>query len=96
MSIMLSPEQTAHLLERIVYDRVRQCFNAGSLNQVEEDLAVDLARMRGVTDELMLEASQALIARALRQLADERVHGGGDDRELRTRYLNAICHAALE
>jgi hypothetical protein len=80
-SSSLSTTQVAHLLDCVILDRVRDCI----------DLCA-LARLPDVSDAQMLGAARGAIARALRQLADDRERPA-DDQEgrTRTRYLNAIC-----
>jgi hypothetical protein len=81
----LTATQQAHLLERLILDRVRSTVDLDGLRELEAQLAIELARSGEITDDLMLATSRMLIARAL-----ARVGAFDDDPELRARYYNAL------
>jgi hypothetical protein len=81
----LTMSQQSHLLERLILDRVRATVDLEGLCELEEHIAIELARSGEITDEAMLAASRMLIARALAQ-----VGAFDDDPDLRIRYLNAL------
>lgn len=86
-----SPKHVAHLLERLVFLRVGASIDFDLLHELERELATELARLPDVTDDQMLSAARALIARALQEHADDWQISDCDDPELRVRYDNAIC-----
>jgi len=88
--MQLSVIQQAHLLDRLVLDEVRRAVDLGKLTAFEEWLAVELARVGGITDATMLATARTLVRTALARVADFE-----DDRELHTRYDNALSLEAV-
>ena len=90
----LSPPQAAHVLDGLIYAQVCKHVDFSGLLELQERVAIELARLRAVTDEQMLDLARATIARALFAVADGYRHAEpADDSALQTRYLNAICRA---
>lgn len=87
----MSPDRTAHLLDRVIYDKVHDLIDHGKLSELEEQLAISLSLLPGVTDAEMLTGARAAIGRALRELAHAVEHPPTRDPEHHIRYLNAIC-----
>lgn len=87
----MSPDRTAHLLERVIYQKVHDVIDHGKLRELEEELAISLSLLPGVTDAEMLAGARAAIGRALRELAHAVEHPLTRDPEHHIRYLNAIC-----
>ena len=88
--MQLTAGQQAHLLDRLILDEVRRAVDVGKLSAFEEWLAVELARVGNITDTAMLATARTLIRGALVHVTDFE-----DDRELHTRYDNAICREAV-
>jgi hypothetical protein len=89
----LSPEHTAHLLERFLCARVRACVDMTALGELEERLAIEMLRVAGRPDEEVVELANAMICRAIVQVAKEFEDPFGDN-DLHVRYANAVCRAA--
>jgi hypothetical protein len=87
----MSSDRTAHLLDRVIYDKVHDLIDHGKLNELEEQLAISLSLLPGVTDAEMLAGARAAIGRALRELAHAIEHPPTRAPEHHIRYLNAIC-----
>ena len=87
-----SPPQSAHLVEALIFSEVCKSVDFDKLADLQQRIAVELARLPDVTDAEMLAQARGAIARALRQLAADRETPGsppGDDHDCR--YLNALC-----
>ena len=89
--IQLSPVRAAHLLDRVIYERVQDAIDRGKIAELQEQLAISLSLLPDVTDAEMLAGARAAIARALRDYAHDIEHPLMRDPEHHIRYLNAIC-----
>jgi hypothetical protein len=88
--MQLTTIQRDGLLDRLIRSRVRDAVDTCKLSELVEWLAVELARVGGISDEDMLATARALTRDALACVLDF-----DDDRDLHTRYLNAICYEAV-
>jgi hypothetical protein len=89
---IVSVEQLAHLFDQLLLDRVVRMLDLDALSELEDSLAIELARLPGIADAQMLAIARGLVGRALRRIAESREHPGPCDFfELRTRYDNALC-----
>ncbi len=89
--MQLTTIQQATLLDRMILDEVRRAVDVGKLTAFQEWLAVELARVGGISDADMLATARTLIVdAAIRVITFE----GDDDSALRTRYDNALCREA--
>jgi hypothetical protein len=91
----LTPEQTSHLLNWIVRRHVRDCVDDDRLDGFKLDLAIEVGRMPGVTDQAMLALSRGLIGRAFRDIGDRVEHPDAGSPDEEDRYWNAICFEVL-
>ena len=92
--MQLPTNHTPHVLDSFLYEAVADCIDFESLCDVERRLVFAVGRIDGTTDEQMLAWPRALIASALRVLADRYASGQPDDAEdLEARYSNAICRS---
>lgn len=88
--MQLTTIQRDNLLDRLVRTTVRNAVDTCKLGELEEWLSVELARVGGISDADMLATARALIRDALVRVLD-----WDDDRELHTRYVNALCREAV-
>ena len=87
-----STPQSAHLVEALIFSEVCKSIDFDKLADLQQRIAVELARLPDVTDAEMLAQARGAIARALRQVADDQETPKGpldDDHDCR--YLNALC-----
>jgi hypothetical protein len=85
---LISPECAAHLLDRTIYEEVRINVRTSGLHRIEQRLAKEMM-LQGARGKAMLEPARALVARALRRIADEFERGGVDEDDLDVEYISA-------
>ena len=91
----LTFEQTTRLLDRTVLKLAYKYARFDRLRDLEHDLAIEIGRLPGVTDERLLGITRSLLGRALHALAIDTEQGAITTQDEEDRYLNAICREAL-
>lgn len=88
---MAMQDEKTVLFEALIRRLVKDCVDLDRVKELEEWLAMEYARIPGMTDARILELARGAIACAFRQIGEGDGTTYHDELDRRTRYLNAIC-----
>jgi hypothetical protein len=86
---LISPECAARLLDRTIYEEVCLNVRTAGLRRIEQRLAKEMMA-QGARGQAMVQPARALVAKALRRIADDLESGRIDEDEDDLEYATAL------